>query len=390
MFSKIMIVLRKELTDHFRDRRSLTTSLFSALLGPLMLLLLLFVIGGSSAEQAERPLELPVQGAENAPGLVAFLEQRNVVLIDPPTDPAAAVREAAVEAVVVIEPNYQERVDSGLPAPIQLIADTSRQSASPTISRVLQLLEAYNNQLATLRLQARGVSPSVITPLAVELIDIATPQSRAAALLNILPYFLIFAVFVGGMSMTIDMTAGERERGSLEPLLIGPLSRAELLLGKLSAALVPAALSVLAALLGFAAVINLAPLDQELGVRLSLDPLAFVGIFLITLPMLLLAGALQMIIASGSRTVKEAQSYLSFLPLIPALPGLFLAFLPIRPALWMMLVPTFGQQLLINQLMRGEALDLLFVAVSTAVTVVVGVVLILVAVRLFSRERLVM
>lgn len=387
MLERILVVLRKELDDTFRDRRSLFNSLLSALLGPLMLLILLSVIGGVSAGRAERPLELPVAGAERAPGLIAFLEQRNVAVRPAPADPEAAVRAGEAEAVLVVGEGFAGRLAEGLPAPVRLVADTSRQSAAGTIERASRLLEAYGDQLGALRLQARGVSPSVVAPLAVELVDTATAQSRAAGLLNILPYFLIFAVFVGGMGLTIDMTAGERERGSLEPLLINPLARGELVLGKLAAALVPTLLSVLLALAGFAAVINLSPLDRQLGVSLSLDPLAFAAIFLITLPMALLAGALQMIIATTARSVKEAQSYLGFLPLIPALPGLFLAFIPIRPALWMMLVPTFGQQLLINQLMRGEAVSPLFVAASAAVTLAAGVLLALVAMRLFGRER---
>jgi sodium transport system permease protein len=387
MLDRVLTVLRKELSDNFRDRRSLVNSLLSALLGPLMLMLLLYVIGSVSAGRAERPLELPVAGAERAPGLIAFLEQRSVVVQPAPADPEGAVRAGDVEAVLVVGAGYAERLAAGLPAPVQLVADTSRQSAAQTIDRASRLVEAYADQLGALRLQARGVSPGVVTPLAVELLDTATAQSRAAGLLNILPYFIIFAVFVGGMGLTIDMTAGERERGSLEPLLINPLGRGELVLGKLAAGLVPTVLSVLVALAGFAAVINLSPLDRQLGVSLSLDPLAFVAIFLITLPMALLAGALQMIIATAARSVKEAQSYLGFLPLIPALPGLFLAFIPIRPALWMMLVPTFGQQLLINQLMRGEAASPLFIAVSAAVTLAVGALLTLVAMRLFGRER---
>jgi sodium transport system permease protein len=129
------------------------------------------------------------------------------------------------------------------------------------------------------------------------------------------------------------------------------------------------------------------PLGAQLGVRLSLGLPALLAIFLIALPIMLLAGALQMIIATSSRTVKEAQSYLAFLPLIPALPGLFLAFLPLRPAMWQMLVPTFGQQVLINQLMRGEPIDPLFTAVSAAITLAIGLLLTLVAMRLFGREQ---
>lgn len=386
MLERIGIVLRKELSDNFRDRRTLANTLLSALLGPLMLFLIFSVIGRTAGERAERPLELPVAGAAAAPGLMAYLEQRNVIVLPAPDDPEAAVRAGDADVVLVVGEGYAERLAEGLPAPLSLVGDSSRQAASADVERARRLVEAYGGQLGALRLQARGVSPSVVVPLAVEDVDVATPESRAAQLLNVLPYFLVFAVFVGGMSLIVDMTAGERERGSLEPLLINPLTSGELVLGKLLASLVPTAASVALALAGFAAVVNLNPIGDQIGVRLSLGLPTLVGIFLITVPMMVLAAALQMIIATASRTVKEAQSYLAFLPLIPALPGLFLAFVPLRPELWMMLVPIFGQQLLINQLMRGEAADPLFVAASSLVTLAVGAALNLAAVRLFGRE----
>jgi sodium transport system permease protein len=387
MLERIGIVLRKELLDNLRDRRTLVTSLLTSLLGPFMLFLLLTVIGQTAGERAERPLELPVAGAERAPGLMAFLEQRNVIVRAAPADPEAAVRAGEVEVVLLVGEAYAGRLQGGLPAPVQLVLDSSRQSAGPSADRARRLLEAYGAQLGALRLQARGVSPSLVVPLAIEEADVATPESRAAQLLNVLPYFLIFSVFVGGMGLTIDVTAGERERGSLEPLLINPVPRGELVIAKLLAGLLPTAMSVIVGLAGFAAVVNLIPLGAQLGVRLSLGLPALLAIFLIALPIMLLAGALQMIIATSSRTVKEAQSYLAFLPLIPALPGLFLAFLPLRPAMWQMLVPTFGQQVLINQLMRGEPIDPLFTAVSAAVTLALGLLLTIVAMRLFGREQ---
>ncbi|MFV9506910.1 MAG: ABC transporter permease [Oscillochloridaceae bacterium umkhey_bin13] len=384
---RILIVLQKELSDNLRDRRTLANTLLAALLGPLMLFMLLTVIGSTVGNQTERPLELPVVGGEHAPGLLAFLAQRNVIAVAAPADPEAAVRLGDADVILVLDANYAAQLEAGLPAPIRLIFDSSRQATSSAVSRTRLTLEAYAALLGSQRLQARGVSPSLANPLVIEQADLATPEGQAAQLLNILPYFLIFAIFVGGLSLTVDVTAGERERGSLEPLLINPVARAELVLGKLLAALIPTAISVLISLAGFAAVVNFSSIGSQLGVRLSLSLPTLTAIFLITIPMMILAGALQMIIATASRTVKEANSYLGFLPLIPALPGLFLAFVPIRAELWMMAIPTFGQQLLINQLMRGEAVNLGFVTVSTLVTIVVGMALIVVAIMQFGRER---
>jgi sodium transport system permease protein len=204
-----------------------------------------------------------------------------------------------------------------------------------------------------------------------------------------MPYFVIMVIFVGGMHVVIDATAGEKERGSLEPLLINPAARWELVTGKLLASIPFAMLSVFVNLLAFAVCFNLVPLEDFVGFQLTIDVWALVKIFLLSLPMIVLASALQMIIATFTRSFKEAQSYAGFLPLIPALPGLGLAFLPVKPALWTMLIPTFGQQILINQFMRAEPVSLLNVLVSSAVTLLLALVFIFIAIRLFEQERVI-
>ncbi|HNP74478.1 MAG TPA: ABC transporter permease subunit, partial [Kouleothrix sp.] len=243
--------------------------------------------------------------------------------------------------------------------------------------------------IGALRLLARGVSPAAAQALAVEDVDVATAQSRAASLLNLLPYFIIFSVFSGGAGLAVDSTAGERERGSLEPLLINPVPRHEFVLAKLLAVLAVGAVVLIETLIAFALVVNLVPLGAALGVQLSFSLASSALIGLLALPMLLLGGALQMVVASYSRGPKEASTYLQLIPLIPAMPGLLLAFMPVKSALWNMLIPTFGQQLLINQAMRGEALRPADAAISAAVTLALAAALLALAVGLYRREAIV-
>jgi sodium transport system permease protein len=190
------------------------------------------------------------------------------------------------------------------------------------------------------------------------------------------------------MYVVIDTTAGERERGSLEPLLINPVARWEFVIGKLAASWPFAILTLLINLLAFAVAFNAFPLEDYIGIQLSIDLVALGWIFIIALPMILLASALQMIIATFTRSFKEAQTYVAFLPLIPALPGIGLAFLPVKATLWTMMIPTFGQQLLINQLMRDEPVSLINAVVSALVTIFLSLGLIFIAIRLYQRERL--
>jgi sodium transport system permease protein len=383
------VVFNKEVKDNLRDRRSVLSALLSTLIGPAVLLVLIIIIGRTFLrDEIENLLPLPVSGVQHAPSLVQFLEENGVQIEEPPDDPEGEVLSGGLDAVLIIPKGYEQDFTAGRPATVRLIQDSSRQSAMPTVERVRRLLSAYSYQVATLRLLARGVSPAVIQTLAIEDYDLATPQSQGLAFLNMMPYFIVMVVFMGGMYVIIDTTAGERERGSLEPLLINPVPRRELVIGKLAASIPFTILALLITLFAFYAIYNIFPIEEYLGLPVVLEPRVLAGIFMIALPMVLLASALQMIIATFTHSFKEAQTYVAFLPLVPALPGIALAFLPIQPSLVTMLIPTFGQQLLINQLMRGETLNPFYVAVSAGVTLLLAVLLILAAIRMYERERI--
>jgi sodium transport system permease protein len=388
MLNKILVIFQKEVLDNLRDRRALTSTLMGTLLGPGLMLLLFFVLGRTFDEAAQQALQLPVIGGEHAPNLIQFLEQHNVTILEAPANPEESVRVGDHDVILVIAEDYGENLQSGLPATVELIVDDSRQSSQIDVNRTEQLLETYSEQLATLRLVARGISPIILQPLSVETVDVATPQSQAANLLGTMPYFLIFSVFLGGMHLAIDTTAGERERNSLEPLLINPVSRRDMVLGKMLATVLFTLMSLVGTLAAFGILFNRVPLEEFVGARINIGLGVMVGIFLICLPMVGLASAIQTIIAAFSRNYKEAQSYLSFLPLIPALPGMFLAFVPVKATLWMMMIPTFGQQLLINQLMREEPVLAMNVVVSVTVTLIVSALLTVVAIVLYRRERI--
>ncbi len=388
--SRITTVFIKEFVDNLRDRRSLVSSMISTLIGPVLLVLMIVIIGRSFfKDNQDEALELPVIGSEYAPTLIQFLEQHGVTVKPAPSDAETAVRNGDVEVVLELTPEFGEDFKNGQSATVRLIIDSSRQSSLAKIERLRNMLEGYNSMIGALRLTARGMDTAIINPLSIEQVDMATPETQVLIFLNMMPYFVIMVIFVGGMHVVIDATAGEKERGSLEPLLINPVNRSEFVLGKLLASLPYAMLAVFVNLLAFALAFNLVPLEEFIGFQLTINVLSLVKIFLLSLPMILLAGALQMIIATFTRSFKEAQSYVGFLPLIPALPGIGLAFLPVKPDLWTMLIPTFGQQILINQFMRSEPVSMADVFISSAVTLLLALILIWLAIRLFMQERII-
>lgn len=387
--NKILVIFQKELLDNIRDYRSWMTGFFWALFGPLLLGGMIMLLGNSVRERVDESLVLPVAGSENAPSLIAFLEQQDIVIVDAPADPEAAVIAGDINVALIIPPDYSEEFSDGKTATVQLVLDRTRQSAMPDIGRARAALENYGEYIGLLRLSLRGVSPEVMRVVQIEEVDTATPQSQALIFISMLPYFIIFAIFNGASPVIIDATAGERERGSLEPLLINPVPRGGVAIGKLFSAMPFATLNLLITLGGFAAIFSILPVEELIGVQIGMDLGALAAVFLICLPIVFLACAIQTLIASFTKTTKEAGTYLPFIGLIPSLPGLALAFLPVKPALWTMLIPTFGQQILINQFLRFEPISALNIIVSTALTILVSVMITFIAIKLYEGERII-
>jgi sodium transport system permease protein len=381
----IRLILLKELLDHWRDRRSVLGSLVMPVLGPLMLLLVFQVVQNL---EKERPLELPVVGAQHAPRLVQELVASGVRILPEPQDPEGMVRRGDADLVLVIDPSYAERYKAGQPARVQLIVDESRTEAHKSVRRVERLLTAYGQSLGALRLLARGVTPQVASPLSLEEIDLSTPQKQAANLLSMVPLFLMLSALVGGMNLAIDSTAGERERGSLEPLLLNPVSRRSIVAGKWLATSLASALVTLLTLLGFTLTLQYLPLER-LGMRVALGPAEALLILAAILPLTLFGAALQMLIATFARSFKEAQTYLGLLNLVPTLPAMFLMLGSTQTAWWMLPLPTLAQVASIVSVLRVEAVPTWHLLVIAVSSVAYSLACLLALERLLGRERII-
>ena len=379
-------VLVKELRDLARDRR---TVMIALLMGPvfipLLMIGLLTFAQKKSSTQMEETLELPVVGAERAPNLVAWLEGHNVKAVEPPADVAAAVRAQDVDVVLEIGADFAEQWRGSEPATVELVRDASRQDSRIPYDRVEGLLQSYGQQVGALRLVARGISPAVASPLLVAQRDLSTPESRAGQFMGFLPYFLILIAFIGGAYLVIDVTAGERERQSLEPLLATPAARGSIMSGKIGAAIVFGLTSLLLTLVGFKIGFLFAP---SMGVKLDVSVLAIVRILLILLPMLLIGTTLLTLISATVKSVKEAQSYMSILMMVPIIPTILLMVSPVKNQLWMLAVPFLSQNQMIMMVLRGEAIDALQWLVYLAAGFGLGLLLWLVAAQLYHREKL--
>ena len=387
----LLAVFKKEVIDNFRDRRTLASALLMGpLLGPMLFAFVINLSIERSLSDADKPMDLPVIGAEHAPNLLRYLESRNLVVVDGPGSREAAVtavKAGDIDVVVIVPEHFGADLADGTPALVEVITDQSDQQAERDARRARRALYAYNQELAALRLLGRGVNPSMLQAVTVDEVDVSTPSGRSGILLGMMSYFFIFALLMGGMYLAIDTTAGERERGSLEPLLSLPVTRAQLMLGKIAATCLFMAMSLLLSLCSFFFALKFMPL-QELGMTPNFGPLQVLIGFCVLAPFILLGAAIMTLVASFTKSYKEAQTWLSIVLIAPTLPILVVSILNVRAQPLFMLVPSLSQHLILVDMVKNEPVNWLYVLLSVSSTLALGALLTYICARLYRREGL--
>jgi len=383
-----MVVFLKEVRENLRDRRTVINTLVTGpLMAPLIFVLLINTLVTRELDKAEKPLPLPVIGAEYAPNLVAALAQADVEIKPAPSDPERAVRDQDVDVVLRIPASFTQSWQNGEPAQVEMIYDASQRDAGGTVARLRAMLDHYSTRTGALRLLSRGLSPSILKAVTVADRDQSTPQSRSGNLFAMLPYFFILGGFIGGMALAIDTTAGERERQSLEPLLANPVPRWQLLAGKLSATTTFAITTVLLSILAFSVVGHYLP-TEKIGMSMQLGPRFLVCTMFVMLPLAALLAGLQTLVAAFAKSYREAQTYLSLLMFVPVIPTMMLSLMPVKAQMWMYALPLMGQQVIITRLMRGDPVPDSALALSFVCSAIAALLVAAVTVRVYRSERL--
>lgn len=387
----IFTVFLKEVLDNFRDRRTLGSALIMGpIFGPILFAVVINISIERSLESAEKTLELPVIGREYAPNMLAYLRSRNIDAVDGPEDLDAAmeaVKTGVHDVVLVIPPGIGEELADMIPATVRLVSDQANTDADRDARRVRGALYGWNQELAAVRVVGRGINPMTLRPLNVDEVDVSTPSGRSAMLLGMMSYFFVFAALMGGMYLAIDTTAGERERGSLEPLLSLPVTRDQLIVGKIGATCLFMTLSLLLSLTAFYFVLDYMPL-QQLGMTPNFGIDVVVKALLLFLPFILLGAALMTLVASFTKSYREAQTWLNVLLIAPTLPILIVSILTLRPRTEFMFIPSLSQHLLLVDMVKNEPINGQHVVISVLSTLVIGGLLTWVCARLYRREGL--
>ena len=379
------IVFRKEILEAIRDRRSLVAVVISISIFPVIMLFMGRFARG--VREGALSMSLPVQGTENAPELLDWLTRQPGLDIEPaPEDPEAAVRDRDTDLVLRIPADYGERFAEGRPAEVELIGDSSRAGASAKALRVTGLLERYGQEVASLRLISRGVSPLLARPIAVERTEVFSQRRRAVfSALGFIPMFLLMNAFFGGMQIAADAVAGERERGSIEALLINAVPARLLVLGKWAAAALFAVFLTLLGLLTCVVVLRFMPGAMNISPRF----LDWVLVALLAIPLALFCSALQVVVATYAKSYKEAQTYFGYLAFVPMAPFFAVTFNWVEQGSWTSFIPILGQHLMILGVVAGEPVAAWELAFAGIAALVGAAALLRFASALFVRESVV-
>ncbi|MBI4906059.1 MAG: ABC transporter permease [Acidobacteria bacterium] len=381
------IVASKELTDAFRDKRAIYTVLFSTLFGPILIAFMFRQIAGQ--EKAAQEIQIPVVGRENAPILMNWLQQQSgIEIVNGPADPEQAVTDRKVDVVIIVEKDFGEKFSESRPAPVKVVSDSTRSNIRAKVRRVNGLLNRFSAEIGNLRLIARGVSPAVASTLKVEQVEVSSAKQRAAMLFNFIPMFLILAAFSTGMQIATDSTAGERERQSLEPLLLNPVPRWELVAGKWMAATAAAFLG-LAGTLAFTAFVMSKLSLEDLGVRFRMDTPQLLMLLAAVGPMAFVAPAVQVYLSCFAKSFKEAQSYMGFLIMAVTIPGVISSLYPISNKPWMQPIPILGQYAMGTEILSGKVPSPLMFGIAGVSALALAGVFLYLASRLFSSEKII-
>jgi sodium transport system permease protein len=387
----VLIVLRKELRENLRDRRTLVSALlFGTVLMPLLVALLVNLTVRRGQDQDNKPVTVAVVHGEWAPNLLADLRQYRIDVIATTLDDAAAreaVRLQRYRIVLTIPDDYASQLSLGLPAPVLLYSDSSDAAGGSDLGRVRAVLARHASGIARLRLMARGIDPTVMSAIAVQDIDVATPTSRSVLILGTLTAIILMTMLMGGLHIALDATAGERERGSLEPLLTTPVRREQLIYGKILAACVFMLISLTLSVCAMALALRHVGLDR-LGMNQNMSVATILKLIACCAALAPLGAALMTIVAAFTRSYREAQTYVGLIMALPTFPLIFASALGLQPTVWLMMVPALSQHFMVTGLLRAEPVSAQYAALSVSVSLLLGAVAAYAAGRLYHREKL--
>lgn len=355
-------LFRRELLDASRDKRSVMAGLYYALGTPILMCFLFSVLLKQLSSTDE--LLITIDNADAAPALVQYLANKDI----------RHGEGSEVKAIrLQVNDDFQQQMQQGRPAVVTIDTDRSDDRLQSAVRRLERTLGQYSNEVANLRLLARGIDPNLLQAVDIQIQDQATPDSRGGMFLGVATLSIILTLFYAAMNLAIDTSAGERERNSLTLLLSQPLSSFQLVLAKIAAISCFSMLALVLILLVSKFAYGMVPW-QQLGFSISLNPDFMLFAFVVGLPLALMSASLQVLVSFMAKSFKEAQTYVTMVLLVPLMLSMvttyniadqYVQWLPIAAQQQAMIAFLKGTTIAWPQLMAASAITLLIFALCS-------------------------
>lgn len=396
MFSRSLswVVFRKELRETLRDKRVILGVIVSPLLvTPLILGTIFFFAGKKEMEKREVALDIGIVEQATFPELIKHLEDDDLVNTQRfETREAAieAVEKRVVRAVLVISENAQSDFRNNQSAPLEIIFTFANETSQNTRNRLQRLIEGFDREALALRIQTKGLPETFAKPTEVTTTDIATSESKGSFLLGIiLPYLIVISAAFGGIQTAFDLCAGEKERSTMETLLVSPASRPEIVRGKLFTIFTISLIAALCAIIGIVGPLTLGLdiLKNTGSDQFSINFSSALAMLLIVVPLALFTSSLLLVISSFARNQKEAQTYILPFISIVLLPAMLSSIFGAETQLYTAFIPVLNISLTMKQIL-GDLFDPAYFGIALGSSFLYAFVVMRIATAFFQRESI--
>lgn len=388
------VVFRKELRETLRDKRVLLGVIISPLLvTPLILGTAAFFVGKKVTNQSAAVLDIGIVEHGAFPDLIEKLEDDDSIKTQKfETRKAAieAIDKRTVRSVLVVSENAQQNFQSDQSASLEIIYNLANENSQNANSRLQNIIQKFSLNALSERVQAKALPNSFTKPIDIKNTNIASSDSTGAFILGmILPYIIVISAAFGGIQTAFDICAGEKERSTMETLLVSPASRPQIVLGKLFTIFAISLLASICAMTGVLAplVIGLDSFKDILGDQISINLSSIPAMLLIVVPLALFTSSLLLVISSFARNQKEAQTYvLPFISII-LLPAMLSTIFGAETQLYTAFIPVMNISLTMKQIL-GDLFDPLYFAISLGSSFLYAYIVMRIATAFFQRENI--
>lgn len=367
---EILAIYFKEISDAMRDRRTLLMVLASSLLlVPVLLFVFSTIMSQVESQAVDR--SVLVVNMKDAPSLENYILRQGYQIKQAPADYEEKSRNKELtKPVLIVSDNFESNLAQLKRVELEIAYDTSNRQAEMGLRPLRSLLNGYTQERSSLALMMRGVSAEVLQAVEVKERHISRPDERRVTITGMLPMVLIMAIVMGGMFAAIDSTAGERERGSLEPLMMNPVSGMQLAIGKTAAV---ASVSVLIVILTVSSFFPAQSVIANEALRAEFqfgwkDAAAFL---VVLIPLAAALSALQVALSLTCKTFKEANVRNQLLSLVVTFMPMFFLVNPGKEPAWLGWVPIMAQTQMMNQVLKGELVSMNAIAIAIVVCAVI-------------------